>query len=391
MTGAAAAEPRYTDQQRRAIETRDVSVALSAGAGCGKTFVLTERFLSHFDPRTPGALRPSELSHLIAITFTERAAREMRDRIRRKCHERLINSDGAEADHWAALVRALDGARISTIHSFCGSLLRSRAVEAEVDPQFEVLEQSQTESLLSEAIDDTLRERVAAHDEALFDLALRFGLRTLHELLRMLVVDSPAEEIAKWLAIEPDEQLARWQAFFDDEVLPAIAAELVTSPAAHEVVSILADHAPTNAVMCERRETLLSRLATIEERSREGGQLAADLDAIRAEARVQGGGGAKAWPDAEVYERFKTSATKLRELAGSLLELAAFDATAARESAVVGGRMLALADHARRRYAARKQEISALDFNDLLWRAQAAHQQSGCARATFRPVTLAAG
>ena len=38
---------------------------------------------------------------------------------------------------------------------------------------------------------------------------------------------------------------------------------------------------------------------------REGGQLAADLDAIRAEARVQGGGGAKAWPDAEVYERSK--------------------------------------------------------------------------------------
>ena len=48
----------------------------------------------------------------------------------------------------------------------------------------------------------------------------------------MLVVNSPAEEIAKWLAIEPDEQLAQWQAFFDDEVLPAIAAELVTSPAA---------------------------------------------------------------------------------------------------------------------------------------------------------------
>ena len=45
--------PRWTDEQALAIQTRDVSVALSAGAGCGKTFVLTERFLDYFDPRGP--------------------------------------------------------------------------------------------------------------------------------------------------------------------------------------------------------------------------------------------------------------------------------------------------------------------------------------------------
>ena len=77
----------WTDEQRRAITARGHSVALSAGAGCGKTFVLTERFLAELEPG--GTAAPPHLSQLVAITFTERAAREMRDRIRKACRERL--------------------------------------------------------------------------------------------------------------------------------------------------------------------------------------------------------------------------------------------------------------------------------------------------------------
>ena len=78
----------FTSEQARAIQTRDVSIALSAGAGCGKTFVLTERFLSHLGPARDGGVGRS-VARLIAITFTDRAAREMRDRIRDKCYQRL--------------------------------------------------------------------------------------------------------------------------------------------------------------------------------------------------------------------------------------------------------------------------------------------------------------
>ena len=62
--------PEFTDQQFEAINAK-VSVALAAGAGCGKTFVLTERFLACLDPRRPGG--PFRLDQLTAITFTERA------------------------------------------------------------------------------------------------------------------------------------------------------------------------------------------------------------------------------------------------------------------------------------------------------------------------------
>ena len=112
----------WTDEQQQAITARGASVALSAGAGCGKTFVLTERFLAELEPG--GKMAPPHLSQLVAITFTERAAREMRDRIRKACRECLRGCPVEQAGYWLALLRELDSARISTIHAFCGGLLR---------------------------------------------------------------------------------------------------------------------------------------------------------------------------------------------------------------------------------------------------------------------------
>src|SRR5262245_34764394 len=105
--------PSLTDQQRRAVTTRQVSVVLSSGAGCGQTHVLTERYLSHL--RDDAA----EVGQIVAITFTERAAREMRGRIRRAVvgHLRAANS-GKETENWSRHLRALETAPISTIHSF---------------------------------------------------------------------------------------------------------------------------------------------------------------------------------------------------------------------------------------------------------------------------------
>src|SRR5271154_4527284 len=92
-----------TDEQQAAIFARGVSIALSAGAGCGKTFVLTERFLSYLAPAANSEERGTSLAQLVAITFTDRAAREMRDRIRKKCRERLMADDERHVDHWLSL------------------------------------------------------------------------------------------------------------------------------------------------------------------------------------------------------------------------------------------------------------------------------------------------
>src|SRR5215213_10714558 len=109
----AEADPRLSEQQARPLSVRGASVALSAGAGCGKTTVLTARFLGDLDG--PDA-RP--LGAIVALTFTEKAARELRKRIRAQCRDYL--DAGREPDRWRAVLRGLEAAPIGTFHEFCG-------------------------------------------------------------------------------------------------------------------------------------------------------------------------------------------------------------------------------------------------------------------------------
>src|ERR1700731_4839927 len=104
-TVVSAAGAPLTPQQQQAVSARQVSVVLSSGAGCGKTHVLTERYLSHLlEDR-------AEVGQLVAITFTDRAARQMRGRIRQVLvkHLREAPSD-EEAELWARHLRALETA-----------------------------------------------------------------------------------------------------------------------------------------------------------------------------------------------------------------------------------------------------------------------------------------
>src|SRR3954470_14140462 len=99
--------PAPPPQQGAAVPHRGSSVVLASGAGCGKTHVLTARYLSHLT--ADGAA----VGEVVAITFTDRAAREMRDRIR---------SAVAKLPDPARHLRDLETAPIATIHGFCGTL-----------------------------------------------------------------------------------------------------------------------------------------------------------------------------------------------------------------------------------------------------------------------------
>ncbi|MGD9723078.1 MAG: UvrD-helicase domain-containing protein [Pirellulales bacterium] len=371
MIVSSADGPRWTPSQRLAIETRDVSVSLSAGAGCGKTFVLIERYLAHFRPGESGALRPDDLHELLAITFTERAAREMRDRIRRECYRRLSTAaPSADSQYWSDLVRGLDNARISTIHAYCAALLRSHAVEAGLDPRFEVLEQAQAETLLSEALDDELRERVAQRHAATFELAARFDLYALRSMVRVLAIEAAGPELAAWLLTPPDEQVVRWASFFETQILPEIGRQLSESSSVSAAIESLRDESPRHATMRKRRNLLLEILPRLGQGAGSAAALAADLRSLHEHARVQGGGSAKSWSSPATYETFKSAAEELRKLANQLEPLLAFDSRAARSAAEAGHELLQLAAAVRARYTARKAELAALDFDDLLARAR---------------------
>jgi len=354
-----------TAQQHAALTTRSVSVALSAGAGCGKTFVLTERLLSHLELAQPNGAR-TELSNLVAITFTDRAAREMRDRVRSKCHQRLLTASEDQAEHWLALLRELDTARISTIHAFCASLLRSNAVEAGLDPHFAILDPAQSETLLTEVIDDELRRLLAARDEATTSLAVRYGLNRMRDLVRDLMAERHRIEFDHWLRQSPAEIVARWQSYHRDVVLPALLRTVTECPPATELLELLRQYAPRNEVMRGRCEQLLALLPALSTSRDPCG----DLDRIVEQARVQGGGGKSVWDAEEIYNRVKDCAEVLRKLAGKLRESAVFDPHSALPAAEAGCQLLQITAPIAAAYDRRKRDLASLDFDDLLTHAR---------------------
>ncbi|HTQ39787.1 MAG TPA: UvrD-helicase domain-containing protein [Pirellulales bacterium] len=367
-----AAATNFTSEQRAAIEARNISVALSAGAGCGKTFVLTERFLADLDPsvsQAPASLRfqPADLHELIAITFTDRAAREMRDRIRQKCYERLQTApDAKQADYWLGLLRSLDAARVSTIHSFCGALLRTHAVEAGLDPRFTVMEQSQADTLLAELCEDVLREKLSDNTNPLhaplLNLTAHFGLKRLQEMVATLITTNRAAYFEPWLAKSAADVIALWDIFRREVAWPTALAALAQSPPAKTVLEVIRQCSDATGKL-RNRLAVLSQLLPMLPASGHPGD---DLAAIVENARVQSAGSKKNWSDESLYDRFKDAAEELRKAAKAAAEFTQLDPAAAQADAEAGLQLLRIAHAVQARYAQRKRELAWVDYNDLL-------------------------
>ena len=137
----------------RATQDLDTSLCVEAGAGTGKTTLLVERYLEII---TSGRARCGQV---VAITFTEKAAGEMKLRIRREIEDRLEHGDLPEEEHRTRLEEALyelERAPISTIHSFAQVLLREHPLEAGVDPRFDHLDEVQCPLFIEECWMDFL-------------------------------------------------------------------------------------------------------------------------------------------------------------------------------------------------------------------------------------------
>src|SRR5438270_3777786 len=134
-----------TPAQLRAIERRDGPLLVSAAAGSGKTRVLVERFVrAAVDDGVA-------VDRIRAATVTERAAGELRTRIRRRF------LDLGERD----CAREAESAWISTIHGFCARVLRAHPLDAGIDPEFRVLDEATASRLAIDAFDRALEEFLA--------------------------------------------------------------------------------------------------------------------------------------------------------------------------------------------------------------------------------------
>ncbi|MFK0732682.1 MAG: UvrD-helicase domain-containing protein, partial [Gloeotrichia echinulata HAB0833] len=154
--------PTFTREQHIA-QSADRHLAVTAGAGAGKTSVLVQRF-AHllFDPSIYADVRS-----ITAITFTRKAAAEMHHRVSQEIEKRL--ADPERKPQWGkikAVRERFSSANISTIHSFCARLLREFPIEAGVNPNFTELEEHEGVLMKEHAIMDTLESWLEEKEES---------------------------------------------------------------------------------------------------------------------------------------------------------------------------------------------------------------------------------
>src|SRR5579859_3460550 len=148
------------DARQRIRKELDVSFAVDAGAGTGKTTLLIDRLAGVLlEKRVP-------LSRVAAITFTDKAAGELIERLRIKL-EKAFDDPAIDPQLIRRALQDLEQASVSTIHSFCSSILREYPVEAGVDPRFAVLDQVQADTLEIQAWEGWLKKSLDKEVEAL--------------------------------------------------------------------------------------------------------------------------------------------------------------------------------------------------------------------------------
>ncbi|WP_017726828.1 UvrD-helicase domain-containing protein [Halalkalibacterium ligniniphilum] len=169
----------FNTEQERAIFSHKPFVVLSAGAGSGKTRVLTERYIyvceQKWKEKSLGIGHfGATVDEIVAITFTEKAAREMKDRIRSRLHERMNeaveNGEGELAEFWRVQKEKMDRATILTFHSFCQKLLTEYAMEAGLPPRISILDEKEA-MLVKRGILKDLFQRSSLGES--FDLLLQ--------------------------------------------------------------------------------------------------------------------------------------------------------------------------------------------------------------------------
>ncbi len=183
--------PLVDDRARARIDGDfDTTLIVEAAAGTGKTTALVRRIVAAI------AAGRAQLERIVAVTFTELAAGELKLRLRAELERAraAVSPASQAAGHLAAAVPQLEEARIGTIHSFCADLLRERPVEARVDPLFEVAPEDVAGQLLRRAFDRWLEEQLAAPSEGVRRILRRVGERgTPRDLLL-----AAAEDLVRW-------------------------------------------------------------------------------------------------------------------------------------------------------------------------------------------------
>ena len=159
----------WTTEQQQVIDLRNRNILVSAAAGSGKTAVLVERIIA----RLTKDVDPIDVDELLIVTFTEAAASEMKERVLLAIEKKLSEEpDNVHLQRQEALIH---NALITTIHSFCLSVIREHFHVIDLDPVFRIGEEGELKLLKKDVMDELLEEEYEKKDPAFLRFVERYA------------------------------------------------------------------------------------------------------------------------------------------------------------------------------------------------------------------------
>ena len=174
---------KWTEEQQQVIDLRDHNILVSAAAGSGKTAVLVERIIA----RLTRDANPVDVDHMLIVTYTEAAAAEVKERIGAAIEKELEEDPSSE--HLKRQSALIHTAKITTIHSFCLSVIREYFHTIDLDPGFRIAEEGELKLLKQDVMKELLE-------------AVHLYLQKFH-LLRISCV--------LWRLLQPEGKICRWK------------------------------------------------------------------------------------------------------------------------------------------------------------------------------------
>ncbi|MEP0860809.1 MAG: UvrD-helicase domain-containing protein [Ignavibacterium sp.] len=349
-----------TPHQQRAV-TLDDHLALTANAGSGKTFVLSRKYLE-------AAIKlDGQVSSIAAITFTEKAASELYQKISELIDTEIKNArDNTRIKVLEKIRRNLVSAYISTIHSFCIDILREFPVEAGIDANFTPIDQSLANELLELAVEETIDEYFndPSRSEIVKRLLQYFSRKSVLQKELMSLIDDRKNvlKVKEEIYSKSDEEIIKnfnekfeiifneiW-GYYEDDFIHSLKkinnSVLANNPKSEfaPTIKFYIDKFEKNKNPIELLINIREHLFTKELQVRKQKYLVKDLqDSLTTEIRIV----EKTFSELEMFTRVSDG-----ELYPDLIKL--------------GREMLMLFDSALQLYEFKKKEESYIDFEDIL-------------------------
>ncbi len=352
--------PQFTLNQKKAHDAQR-HISITANAGSGKTSVLVNRYCDLLEYRS---YEPKEIA---AITFTEKAAAELRLRIAREIDGRL--ADNAHKEMWSRLKNVREkfpSAVVTTIHGFCAQMLREFPIESGVPANFAVIsgyERSEMEdTALMEAIEQALADDPAPEFEGAYDIARRIGREQMETILRLMLANRESILLSRRrgpLARGREETLERWNSGVD-AAIRSMTLNAVTRPAIAELI----DHLKPE--QAEQAKALLRS----SERAETAGEFLTHISTLLSEIFLNKSGDVRKRSydlSGDEFDRLEPLIAVLKGALKNSEDFLAADASPALHEQLYDDTqgLLAIFDRALLLYNQRKDLVGGLDFEDL--------------------------